>query len=135
MLYGCTPTLETHGHSLDEAQIAKIRPNSTSRQEVLQLMGSPSALVHLRRPGLVLCKSAHRKKSFYQEGLIEQEVVTIRFDDQNRVIAVDRHGLDQMAAIDPVDRITPTAGTSPSIFKELIGNIGRFSNSATDPDG
>lgn len=133
-LHGCAPTLETHGHSLDEAQIAKIKPNSTSRQEVLQLMGSPSALSTFDDQAWYYVSQRTEKKSFYQEGLVEQDVVTIRFDDQDRVVAIDRHGLDQMAAIEPVDRITPTAGTSPSIFKELIGNIGRFSNNA-DPDG
>jgi outer membrane protein assembly factor BamE (lipoprotein component of BamABCDE complex) len=126
--------VETHGHSLDEAQLAKITPGSTSRQEVLQLMGSPSALSTFDDAAWYYVSQRTEKRSFYQEGVVDQEVVTISFDDQDRVAAVDRHGLDQVAAVDPVDRVTATAGASPSIIEQLIGNIGRFSNGASDVD-
>lgn len=137
-LLACTPTVETHGHSLDEAQITKITPGSSSRQEVLQLMGSPSALSTFDDAAWYYVSQRTEKTSFYQEGVVEQDVVTVTFDDQGLVTAVERHGLDQVAAVDPVDRVTPTAGSSPSIMKQLIGNIGRFGNSngapAYDPD-
>ncbi len=135
VLSGCTPTVETHGHSLDEAQLAKVKPGSSSRQEVLQLMGSPSSLSTFDDTAWYYVSQRTEKTSFYQEGVVDQEVVTVRFDEEGRVAAIDRHGLDQMAAIDPVDRVTPTAGSSPSIFKQLIGNIGRFSSgNDADPD-
>lgn len=135
VLSSCSPTVETHGHSLDEAQIGKIQPGSSSRQEVLQLMGSPSALSTFDDKAWYYVSQRTEKRSFYQEGVVDQEVVTVTFDDEGRVAAIDRHGLDQVASVDPVDRVTPTAGSSPSIFKQLIGNIGRFGNSsAVDPD-
>ena len=127
VLSGCTPTVETHGHSLDEAQIAKVKPGSSSRQEVLQLMGSPSSLSTFDDAAWYYVSQRTEKTSFYQNDVVDQEVVTVTFDDAGKVAGVDRHGLDQVAAIDPVDRVTPTAGSSPSIFKQLIGNIGRFS--------
>ena len=133
-LAGCSPTIETHGHSLDEEQIAKIQPGSTSRQEVLQLMGSPSSLSTFDDAAWYYVSQKTEKRSFYQEGVVDQEVLTISFDNTGTVAAVDRHGLDQMASIDPVDRVTPTAGSSPSIFKQLIGNIGRFGNNDSDAD-
>jgi len=135
-LSGCSPTVETHGHSLDEAQIAKIKSGNTSRQEVLQLMGSPSALSTFDDEAWYYVSQRTEKKSFYQEDVVDQEVVTITFDEGGRVSAIDRHGLDQVAAISPVDRVTPTAGSSPSIIKQLISNIGRFSNAegTVDPD-
>ena len=133
VLSGCTPTVETHGHSLDEAQIAKVKPGSSSRQEVLQLMGSPSSLSTFDDAAWYYVSQRTEKTSFYQNDVVDQEVVTVTFDDAGKVAGVDRHGLDQVAAIDPVDRVTPTAGSSPSIFKQLIGNIGRFS-SGNDAD-
>lgn len=137
VLSGCSPTIETHGHSLDEEQLAKIEPGRTSRQEVLQLMGSPSALSTFDDAAWYYVSQRTEKKSFYQEHVVDQEVLTITFDQEGRVAKVDRHGLEQVAAVDPVNRVTPTAGASPSIIKQLIGNIGRFSNSgsAYDPDG
>lgn len=135
VLLGCSPTVETHGHSLDEAQIAKIKPGSSSRQEVLQLMGSPSSLSTFDDKAWYYVSQRTEKKSFYQKDVVDQEVVTVTFDEEGRVAGIDRHGLDQVAAIDPVDRVTPTAGSSPSIIKQLIGNIGRFSTgNDVDPD-
>ena len=136
-LTGCSPTIETHGHSLEEEQLAKIKPGKASRQDVLLLMGSPSALSTFDDAAWYYVSQRTEKKSFYQEDVVDQEVVAITFDQGGRVNSVERHGLDQVAVIDPVERVTPTAGTSPSIVKQLIGNIGRFSNSsdADSPDG
>lgn len=99
-------------------------------------MGSPSSLSTFDDAAWYYVSQRTEKRSFYQKGVVDQEVVTVSFDDAGTVATVDRHGLDQMASIDPVDRVTPTAGSSPSIFKQLIGNIGRFSNSSNtfDPD-
>jgi outer membrane protein assembly factor BamE (lipoprotein component of BamABCDE complex) len=125
---GCTPTVQTHGHSLEEEQIARIKPGQTSRDEVRQLLGSPSALSAFDDDAWYYVSQRTEKTSFYQEGVVAQDVLTIDFDDQGRVTNIDRHGLDQVASIDPVDRVTPTAGSSPSILQQLIGNIGRFSS-------
>lgn len=127
-LIGCSPTIQTHGHSLEEEQIARIKPGETSRQEVLQLLGSPSALSTFDDNAWYYVSQRTEKTSFYQEGVVAQDVLTIAFNDQDRVITIDRHGLDQVASIDPVDRVTPTVGSSPSILQQLIGNIGRFSS-------
>lgn len=133
---GCTPVVETHGHSLDEEQVVKIKPGISSRQDVLQLLGSPSALSTFDDTAWYYVSQRTEKRSFYQEHVVDQEALEITFDQDGRVAGVKRHGLDQVAAIDPVDRVTPTAGTSPSIFKQLIGNIGRFSSgNDVDPDG
>ncbi len=133
ILSGCSPTVATHGHNLEDDQIARIEPGRSSRQEVLQLMGSPSALSAFDDEAWYYVSQRTERQSFYQEDVVEQEVVTVTFDDQDRVAAVERHGLDQMAAVDPVDRVTPTAGASPSILKQLIGNIGRFSSGDSEP--
>ena len=41
---GCTPTVTTHGHPLDQDQLAQIKPGVTSREEVTRLLGSPSTI-------------------------------------------------------------------------------------------
>lgn len=136
-LSACSPTVANHGYSLDQESIAKIEPSRSSRQQVLQLLGSPSLLSTFDDDAWYYVSQRTEKISFYQEGVVEQDVITVLFNDQNIVEAVDRYGLEQTAAIVPVDRVTPTAGASPSVLKQFIGNIGRFSNSndSYDPDG
>lgn len=125
----CTPTVKTHGHTFDEASIAQIEPGRSSRQEVLQLLGSPSSLASFDENAWYYVSQRTEKISFYQEDLVEQDVITITFNDQGLVDKIERHGLEQTASVDPVDRVTPTAGEAPSAFKQFLGNIGRFGNS------
>jgi outer membrane protein assembly factor BamE (lipoprotein component of BamABCDE complex) len=136
-LGACTPTIATHGHTLDEAAVARITPGRSSRQEVLQLLGSPSALASFDDAAWYYVSQRTEKTSFYQEELVAQDVIAITFDDQGLVQGFERHGLEQTAAVDPVERTTPTTGTAPSVWAQIIGNIGRFGTgdgSAGDPD-
>jgi len=132
----CTPTVATHGHTFDEAAIAQIEPGRSSQQEVMQLLGSPSSLASFDGEVWYYVSQRTEKISFYQEDVVGQDVIAIAFDEQGVVDEVDRHGLEQTAAVEPVDRVTPTAGEAPSIFEQLIGNIGRFGSGggAVDPD-
>ena len=43
-LLGCVPQVSNHGYRLDEAALAQVEPGRTSRDEVVRLLGSPSAL-------------------------------------------------------------------------------------------
>ncbi len=135
MISACSPSVATHGYRLDEATVAQIEPGRSTRQQVMQALGSPSSTATFDDDAWYYVSQRTEKASFYQEDIVEQEVVRITFDDRDVVASVDRHGLEQTAAIDPVDRVTPTAGAEPSILKQLIGNIGRFNNgNSYDPD-
>lgn len=135
LLSACSPTVANHGHSLDEAALAQIEPGRTSKQQVLQLMGSPSSLSTFDDDAWYYVSQRSEKVSFYQEDVVEQDVVSVTFDDNNTVDAVNRHGLEQTAAVDPVNRVTPTAGAQLSIFEQFISNIGRFGGGGGyDPD-
>ncbi len=135
-LAACTPTVATHGHTLDEAALAQIEPGRSSRQEVLQLLGSPSSLASFDDKTWYYVSQRTEKTSFYQEDLVAQDVIVVTFNDQGVVEGINSHGMDQMAAVDPVNRTTPTAGEAPSFFEQIIGNIGRFGGSSNtyDPD-
>ena len=64
--------------------------------------------------------------SFYQEEIVDQQVIAITFDDRDVIQSVDRQSLEDAAEVALVDRETPTSGSELSIFEQFIGNIGRF---------
>lgn len=127
----CSPVVATHGHRLDEQALTQIEPGVTSRDQVVRLLGSPSSLSTFDDSDWYYVSQRSEKRSFYQEEVVEQQVVTISFDDQGRVQGVSEGGLEQARDIDPVERETPTAGNELSVFEQFIGNIGRF-NVPTD---
>lgn len=125
-LIGCSPTVATHGHRLDEAALAQVEPGTTSREQVQGLLGSPSSLGTFDEGAWYYVSQRTERLSFYQEETVAQDVVTITFDDRGIVRHVDRHGLDQAFEVQPVDRKTRTAGNELNVFEQFVSNIGRF---------
>lgn len=131
-LGACTPQISTHGHRLDAEQLAQIETGRTTREEVAALLGSPSAATTFDNSAWYYVSQRTERESFYKADITQQEVVTIRFDEAGRVALIDRSGLDQAVAIDPVDRETPTAGRELTALEQFVGNIGRFNLPETD---
>lgn len=123
---GCSPTVRTHGNRLDEAAIAQIQPGATSRAEVERLLGSPSSLSTFDDSAWYYVSQRTETRSFYQSNVVGQDVVAIEFDERGVVQSVDRHGMEQARAIDPVSRTTRTAGNELTVLEQFIGNLGRF---------
>jgi outer membrane protein assembly factor BamE (lipoprotein component of BamABCDE complex) len=132
-LIGCVPQVSNHGYRLDEAAFAQIEAGRTTRDQVLQRLGSPSALTTFDGSVWYYVSQRTERMSFYQEEVVNQDVVTITFDEVGTVASVDRHGLEQAQEVSLVERETPTAGSELSAFEQFIGNIGRF-NPPADPD-
>jgi outer membrane protein assembly factor BamE (lipoprotein component of BamABCDE complex) len=132
-LIGCIPQVSNHGYRLDEAALAQVEPGRTSRDEVLQLLGSPSSVTTFDGSVWYYVGQRTERMSFYQEEVVNQDVVAISFDESGTVTSLDRHGLDQAQEISFVDRETPTSGSELSVFEQFIGNSGRF-NPPTDEE-
>lgn len=126
VLIGCVPQVSNHGYRLDEAAFAQIEPGRTTRDQVLQLLGSPSALTTFDGSVWYYVSQRSERLSFYQDNVVNQDVVTITFDDLGTVASIDRHGLERAHEVSFVERETPTSGSELTAFEQFIGNIGRF---------
>jgi outer membrane protein assembly factor BamE (lipoprotein component of BamABCDE complex) len=125
-LGACVPQVSNHGYRLDETALAQIEPGRTTRDEVLQLLGSPSALTTFDGSVWYYVSQRTERMSFYQEEVVNRDVVSITFDELGTVAQLDRHGLEQAHEVSLVERETPTAGSELTALEQFIGNIGRF---------
>jgi outer membrane protein assembly factor BamE (lipoprotein component of BamABCDE complex) len=125
-LGGCVPQVSNHGYRLDEAALAQIDPGRTTRDEVLQLLGSPSAQTTFDGSVWYYVSQRTERMSFYQEEVVNRDVLSITFDDLGTVTQVDRHGLEDAHEVTLVERETPTSGSELTALEQFIGNIGRF---------
>ncbi len=125
----CAPTVQQHGQRIDPEAVSRIRPGVTSKEEVLRLMGSPSATATFDDRRWYYVTQTVEKRSFYQKQVTDQRVLIVVFDDRGIVEQVKERGLEQARAVEPVDDRTPTMGNELSLIEQLIGNIGRFSRS------
>ena len=125
-LAGCTPSVDNHGHRLDDAAIAQLRPGATSREQVLRLLGSPSALASFEDSSWYYISQRTEQMSFYQTAVVDQQVLAVHFDERGVVTAIERHDLADARDITPVAETTPTFGNEVTVMQQLLGNIGRF---------
>ncbi len=131
-LIGCAPTTITHGYQFDKARLAQIQPGRSSREDVQQILGSPTLKATFDDNTWYYSNQTFKRASFYQNEVIGQEVVQITFDDLGIVANIERHGLQEAREVDPVDRETPTSGNELTMFEQFIGNIGRFNPPAEE---
>jgi outer membrane protein assembly factor BamE (lipoprotein component of BamABCDE complex) len=118
--------VQTHGYRVDPEMMAQVEPGRTTREEVLQLLGSPSSIATFDQSTWYYITQRTERMSFYQDEVVAQDVVAIRFDDQGRVSEIGARGMDDAREVTLVERETPTSGNELSAIEQFIGNIGRF---------
>jgi outer membrane protein assembly factor BamE (lipoprotein component of BamABCDE complex) len=129
----CQPTVEMHGHRLDEDTVARIRPGSTSRGDVASLLGTPSTRASFDDRTWYYVGRRVEEQSFFDRDLAAQDVVRVRFDARGIVERVERFALADARNVEPVEDETPTGGNEMNVIEQFIGNIGRFNPTGEAP--
>ena len=125
-LAACAPRFDARGNLPDPEQLAEIKPGTHTRQEVSEILGSPSSTAFLDNETWYYISKSTETLAFFEPTVRERQVVIVRFDDKGVVSDVKTLGLEQGRRIEPVDRVTPTAGHELTIMEQLFGNFGRF---------
>ncbi len=124
----CDPVKEERGYRMDPEQIAKVESGSTTKDEVLELMGSPSSISTFPETGeawyYIGKKTEHY--AFMDKNIKEQNVVVVHFNDEEVVKEIKTYNKDDAREIEVVDRATPTGGNELGFFEQIFGNFGRF---------
>ena len=125
----CTPTEEVRGYVPNEAAIAKLKPGLDNRRNVARLIGSPSSISTFESKTWYYISKRSEHLAFFDEKVLDQQVVAIDFDDNGMISDMRRYKLDDARNIVMVGRITPTRGREMGLLEQIFGNVGRF---ATD---
>lgn len=131
-LLACNPDVRNHGYRLDEVALDQVRPGATTREAVAALLGSPSTRAPLDDSIWYYVSQTAEQVAFYQNEVIDQNVVAITFDDVGVVEEVARFNLADATDVAFVERETPTSGNELGVLQQFIGNIGRFNPEGTE---
>jgi outer membrane protein assembly factor BamE (lipoprotein component of BamABCDE complex) len=133
---GCARSVEQRGNLPEQEKIAEIHPGSTTKDDVIKILGSPSSVSIFNEKSWYYISRRTGQIAFFDPNVIDQQVYIVNFDDQGIVRAVDHKGLEDGKEITPVARATPAPGRELSFLEQLIGNLGKFNKSAgTSPGG
>lgn len=122
----CSPRIDSRGNLPDPDRLAEIKPGKHSRNDVAEILGSPSSIGVFDQETWYYISKRTEAVAFFKPEVAERQVVIVHFDKKGVVTGVETLGLKQSHAVEPVDRKTPTAGAELTIMQQLLGNMGRF---------
>ena len=118
----------SHGFVPDEELIGKLRPGVHDRDSVSSLLGSPTSIADFNGETWLYVKRETERVAFFNEKVLEQAVLAVRFDKDGLLKGIDRYTLEDGKTLELVERTTATRGREMTVVEQLFGNIGRFSN-------
>ncbi len=131
-LGACSSGLNTHGNLPDKEVVEGIQPGIHSQQDVLGMLGSPSAVSTFEDNRWYYIGSRSETVAFFEPDVLERNVLVVSFTEDGRVDEKKVYTLNDGRDVDPVARVTPTEGTKMTVLQQLFGNIGRFKGAGTD---
>ncbi len=132
LLCSCSPKVENRGYVKQAAWKDTVKVGQTTKQEVLDQFGSPSAKSTFGPETWYYVSSRKESVGFLKPEVVEQETADISFDYAGVVRDVKIYNKDDGRDISLVKRTTPTEGHSLSFIDQTLGNLGRFNKSSND---
>ena len=122
----CADRLDTRGNLLDPERVEEIKPGEQTREEVVEILGSPSSVTAFGSDTWYYIAKQTKTFAFFAPEVTERQILVVKFSKDGKVIEVDKVGLEQSREINHVKRKTPTHGNKLTVLEQLIGNLGRF---------
>jgi outer membrane protein assembly factor BamE (lipoprotein component of BamABCDE complex) len=126
MLAGCTISEDQRGNLPDPDKLAEVHPGTTSKAQVVKILGSPSSASAFDDDVWYYISRKTKQVAFFSPTVLDQQVFIVDFDDKGIVKDVGHKTLADGAPISPAPGATPSPGRELSFMEQLIGNIGRF---------
>jgi outer membrane protein assembly factor BamE (lipoprotein component of BamABCDE complex) len=127
---GCAGQMNTHGDRLETDRLAQIRPGVQTREDIAQILGSPSSTSAFGEESWYYISDLVETRSIFDRETKDREVVTIRFNGSGVVSQIDAFGLERGREVELVERETPSFGESVTLLNQMMGNLGRFNNAS-----
>ena len=120
----CAPEVNLRGHVPNPESLALIKPGQQTRDQVLDMLGSPTAIGTFEDTRWYYITRKTEQLAFYKPDLIEATIVLVEFDQAGFVKQVAHLSNAEARDIDPVSRTTPTKGREIGFIQQLLGNLG-----------
>lgn len=120
---GCISTESQHGYIVPEYALEQI-PVGSSKDQVLIALGSPSTVENFGGEAFYYISQTRKQAAaFMPEKVVDQRVVAVYFDQNDKVTRVANYGLKDGKVFDFVSRTTPTAGKDENFLTQVLGGV------------
>lgn len=126
----CGTAVQVRGNMPEPEDVAVIEPGVHSRQDIVDLLGSPSTVSTFQDRKWYYIGQKTKQFAFARPEVLDRSVLVVTFDEAGYVDQTAQYSLADAREVEPVDRITPTEGKDLTILQQFFGNLGRFGDSS-----
>ncbi len=120
------PTLKQRGSLVDNDALRELIPGTSSRADVVALIGSPTARATFDDNTWIYISQVTSTRIGRTPGVHSQRVVVLKFDQGGTLRSIQQRGKADAAGIAMAAGATPSPGSEASFFQQLFGNVGKF---------
>jgi outer membrane protein assembly factor BamE (lipoprotein component of BamABCDE complex) len=117
----------THGNRVDPDVLKELTPGTSTRTDVVALIGSPTTKATFDDKVWVYIGQRTRTRIFRTIGVVDQDVVLLTFDDQGTLRDIRTLTTEDGKDVAMASGSTPSPGSEATFMQQLLGNVGRFS--------
>ena len=114
------------GHVPTVEERLAIRVGKTTKQDVVNAIGSPATISLFEKESWIYIASKEQTRGFLEPKEIDRQVFVVTFNARDIVEATRFYTLQDGTALVPDKTTTKTYGKDLSSVEELLGNFGRF---------
>ncbi len=131
VLSACEPKVAERGKKQLVEAAEQITPNETTRAEVVEMLGTPSAVGQFGSKAWYYVAQRKEGVGFFAPEVVDSHVLRLTFsgDTVNDLRYYDQSDTRQVSFS---GRETPTEGQEYGFIEQLIGNIGKFNKQGAD---
>jgi outer membrane protein assembly factor BamE (lipoprotein component of BamABCDE complex) len=134
-LGACDPNFSQRGFAATPGSVEKLEVGSQSREDVVRLIGSPSAVATFNPNIWYYISQMQEYWAFLKPEVTQQKIIQITFNDSGRISAIKNYDLADARDIEMVQRITPTSGKQLTVLEQILGNVGKFNPASKSGSG
>jgi outer membrane protein assembly factor BamE (lipoprotein component of BamABCDE complex) len=125
-LGACFPIYNDRGDLPSKDRLAAIHPGSTTKEQVVKILGSPSSIGVFDDNAWYYISRKTEQVAFFEPDVLDQQVFVVDFDSRGIVRSIGHKTMADARDIEPAPGATPAPGRQLTFFEQVIGNVGRF---------
>jgi len=134
-LTACVPNVDQRGNLPERDKLAEIHPGSTTKDQVLKILGTPSSTGIFDDKRWYYISRKTKQVAFLDPDVLDQQVYIVNFNGSGVVQSVDHRGMKDGRDIAMAPGATPAPGRELTFIEQILGNIGRFNRSTPASTG
>jgi len=122
---------QVRGNHVDADELKQLVPGTTTRKDVVALIGSPTARATFDDNTWLYIGEVTRPVIGGTLAVLDQQVVVLTFDDKGVLRGVGKKTADDAKPVGMASGATPSPGSNANVMQQLFGNVGRFNPIST----